>query len=76
MVSDVYRARDKMVENVKRWHQYALEHYDVSKAEEDDVEWEPYFGSKFGRVRQLTFMKFKALDDTARAAEDLGVLWA
>lgn len=76
MVSDIYRARDKMIENVKRWHEYALEHYDISKAEEDDVEWEPYFGSKFVRVRQLNFTQFKALDDTARAAEDLGVLWA
>ena len=76
MVSDLYRKRDKILQNIKRWHRYALEHYDISKAEEDDVEWEPYFGSKFARVRQFTFMKFKALDDTARAAEDLGVLWA
>jgi hypothetical protein len=71
----IYRARDKMLENVMRWHKYAHEHCDVWNVPED-VEWEPYFGSKFSRVRQTTFLKMKALDDTARAAEDVGLLWA
>jgi hypothetical protein len=59
MNSKAYAARDKMIENIKRWHRYSHQHYDVSdgKAERDDCEWEPYFGSKFGRVRQATFMK-------------------
>jgi hypothetical protein len=78
MDSKAYAARDKMIENIKRWHRFAHQHYDVSdgKAERDQCEWEPYFGSKFGRVRQATFMKTPPMDDeTARAAEDLGILW-
>jgi hypothetical protein len=76
MQPGIFRARDRMLENVTRWHKYALEHYDIENAEKDDVDWEPYLGSKFGRVRVATFMKFKALDETARAAEDMGLLWA
>jgi hypothetical protein len=71
----IYRARGKMLENIKRWHRYALEHCDHSTVP-DDVEWEPYWGARFERYRQANFHKWTALDETARAAEDIGILWA
>jgi hypothetical protein len=71
----IYLARDKMLKNIKRWHRYALENCDLLNVP-DDVEWEPYWGTRFERYRQTNFHKWKALDETARAAEDLGTLWA
>jgi hypothetical protein len=58
---------------------FAHRYYDVNdgKAERDECEWEPYYGSKFGRVRQATFLKTPPMnDETARAGEDPGILWA
>jgi hypothetical protein len=77
MDSKVYAARDKMIQNIKRWHRFSHQHYDVSdgKPERDEYEWEPYFGSKFGRVRRATFLKTPLMnDETARAGEDLDIL--
>lgn len=71
-----YEAREKALDSIEKYHTYALAHFDSGKIGADDPEWDPYFGSKFSRVRQHTFLKFKALDARARAAEDLGFIWA
>jgi hypothetical protein len=76
LVPAAYRRRTKVLDNIKRWHKYAHDHFDCSKVGPEDVDWEPYFGSKFSRRRQAMFEKWKQLDDTAKAAEDFGFIWA
>ncbi len=69
-----YRAREKMVDNVRRWLRYAREHCDIEKV--GDVDWEPYYGSKFIRERQGLLTQRGILDETARAAENFAFIWA
>ncbi len=76
LVPGAYRNRTKVLDNVKRWHKYAREHYDCSKVSPEDADWEPYWGSKFSRRRQVMFNKWNQLDDTAKAAEDFSIIWA
>lgn len=69
-----YRARQKMLENIKRWQTYTREHCDIESL--GDVEWEPHYGSKYLRERQSLLTKRGILDETARGAENLAFLWA
>ena len=69
-----YRAREKMLENIKRWQRYAHEHCDIANL--GDVKWEPYYGSRFIRERQVLLTKRGILDETARAAENFAFMWA
>lgn len=69
-----YRAREKMLENIKRWQKYAHDHCDIANLV--DVDWEPYYGSKFIRERQGLLTKRGILDETARAAENFAFMWA
>lgn len=70
---NAYRLRSKVLNAIKRWQKYAHEHFDCNK---EDIEWEPYFGSKFSRARQTQFLKWEQMDAASRAAEDLGIMWA
>ena len=69
------RARDKMTGSVKRWQRYAAEHVDI-KSIPEDVEWEPYYGSKSTRIRQQLLTRRGIMDESARAAENLAFMWA
>ena len=69
-----HRARDKMVKNFERWQKYAREHCDISNL--DDVDWDPYYGTKYNRDRQKFLTKRGIMDETARAAENLAITWA
>ncbi|KAH8886632.1 cytochrome P450 [Thozetella sp. PMI_491] len=69
------RARDKMTANVRRWQRFAAKECDINEIP-DDVEWEPYYGSKFTRVRQQLLTKRNIMDERARAAENLAFIWA
>lgn len=68
------RTRDKMLENVKRWHKYVDENCDIATL--GDVDWEPYYGSKFSRERQEVLTKRGLTDETAKAAEIFAYIWA
>ncbi|KAH8168143.1 hypothetical protein CIB48_g23 [Xylaria polymorpha] len=69
------KSRDKMTGNVKRWQRYAEENCNIDDIPED-VEWEPYYGSKSTRVRQQLLKKRGITDESARAAENLAFMWA
>lgn len=71
-----YILQARMLTSIKRWHNYAHEHFDCNRFGEEDEEWEPYFGSKFAKARQSQFLKWEKFDETARAASDLGIIWA
>ncbi|PYH94734.1 cytochrome P450 [Aspergillus ellipticus CBS 707.79] len=70
-----YRAREKMVSNLKRWQDFCRECCDVNTIGED-LEWEPFYGSKFIRERQILLTRRGIMDETARAAENFAFMWA
>lgn len=69
-----YRARDKMLRNIEKWQQHARQHCNIEKL--GDVDWEPYYGSKFIRERQGLLTKRGIMNETARAAENFAFMWA
>ncbi len=71
-----YRTRQRLLDAVKKWHQYASEHSNFSKTGPNDPEWEPYFGSKLVRARQEYSSKMPWMNKDALAAEDLGLIFA
>ncbi|OTA54017.1 cytochrome P450 [Hypoxylon sp. EC38] len=71
-----YQVRKRLLQNVKKWHQHAHEHYDCSRLGPEDPDWEPYFGSKLIRVRENYSLKTKGMTPDARATEDLGLIFA
>lgn len=44
--------------------------------ESDDVDWDPYFGAKLIRARQHYYTRMKPMNTTARAAEELELIFA
>ncbi|RYP41932.1 hypothetical protein DL767_000669 [Monosporascus sp. MG133] len=70
-----YRVRKRLLEGVKRWHQYAHEHYDCSRLGPEDPVWETYFGSKLIRARENYSLNMKEMSAGARATEDLGLIF-
>jgi hypothetical protein len=75
LVPAAYKARDKMKANLQKWHEFAHEHFDVSRDHTDKEDWEEYFGSKLMRTRH-TFFRGMPLSKSTIAADDLGLLWA
>ncbi|KJZ70912.1 hypothetical protein HIM_09705 [Hirsutella minnesotensis 3608] len=75
LMSSAHRARRRLLDGVKRWHAYALEHCDCETVTLDDPEWEPYFGSRFLRIRQQYTLKLDKMTADARASEDLGLIF-
>lgn len=69
------KARNKMTDNIKRWQRYTAAHCNIEDIP-DDVEWEPYYGSKYTRVRQKLLTKRDIMNESARAAENLAFVWA
>ncbi|OCL10073.1 cytochrome P450 [Glonium stellatum] len=76
IIPSAYKARDRLLASVKKWHAYAHEHSDCSKLGPDDPEWDPYFGTKLVKARQNYALKMKPMDADARASEDMGLLFA
>ena len=74
-VPDSYAKRDRMLQNIKRWHVLARERFDETQIG-SDRDWDPHFGSEFIRSRQKTFSKMDGMDEDAVAASDLGAIWA
>lgn len=74
LVPDAYRSRDRMKQNIMKWHGFAHRHYDVTRAEEDEREWEEFFGSRVMRIRQKIFHR-TPLTPEGYAADDLGMIW-
>ncbi|KAL8728151.1 MAG: hypothetical protein Q9166_005601 [cf. Caloplaca sp. 2 TL-2023] len=69
-----YKARDKMLRSIEKWQKHAREHCNIESLA--DVDWEPYYGSKFIRERQGLLTKRGIMDETARAAENFAFMWA
>ncbi|KAL8737233.1 MAG: hypothetical protein Q9181_001887 [Wetmoreana brouardii] len=69
-----FRMRDKMLRSIEKWQKHAREKCRIEDLK--DVDWEPYYGSKFIRDRQGLLTKRGITDETARAAENFAFMWA
>ncbi|KAF7876781.1 hypothetical protein EAF04_001864 [Stromatinia cepivora] len=74
IIPDAYEARDKLLTSIKQWHAFARAHFEEASVSPDGDS-DPYWGSLFIRERQGDGGVF-ATTDNARAACDLGFIWA
>ena len=70
-----YKARDKCLAAITKWHLHAWNNVDHSK-DHDSVAWEPYFGARIMRTRYTYAKNMEATTDESRAAEDLAMIFA
>lgn len=70
-----YANRDRVVDAFLRWHEHAALHFDASKLEDAEPEWEPLWGARLNRARVRMF-EGAGLSAHGRASQDLGMLWA
>ncbi|KAI1455294.1 cytochrome P450 [Annulohypoxylon moriforme] len=76
LMPSAYRARDRLLKNIKEWHAHARANVDYTKTNDDDPEWEPYFGSKLIRARQEYSLNTSFMNADSCASEDLGLMMA
>jgi len=73
MIPGSFRARDKVLFAIKKWHAFAKENCDLDDEEVQKSEWEPYFGSKLMRDRQREYGAI-GHDADALASQDLAMI--
>lgn len=69
-----HRAREKILERIKTWVIYTKKNCDIENVK--DLDWEPFYGSRFNRERQGVLTMRGILDETARASDNLAFIWA
>ncbi|KAK4234050.1 cytochrome P450 [Achaetomium macrosporum] len=71
-----HRVRDRLLASIRRWHDYARQHFHES-AIAPDGDADPFWGSQLVRSRQEVLRQIDGHDDPdALAAADLGLIWA
>ena len=70
-----YAVRDRVLSSMKRWRNHAAEQYEVRDVEHTKEQWEPIWGTKLMRSRELMFQEAGVSVD-ARSSSDLGLVWA
>ncbi|KAG6353408.1 hypothetical protein INS49_005589 [Diaporthe citri] len=76
LAPQAYRARQRVLDAIKRWHAYAREHSDYRQNGPEDPDWDEYWGSKCLKVRQQWGQDTGEMDDDALASDDLAVITA
>lgn len=69
-----YRARNKCLAHVKKWHEFLREQCSRRESEMTDG-YDPKLGAEIMRYRQKLYSEMEAIDTDAMASEDLGMLW-
>ncbi|KAH6657279.1 cytochrome P450 [Truncatella angustata] len=75
LAPSAHAARDRVLGDIKKYLDYADEHFDWNNEELVDCDWEPIYGAKLMRVRQQIFRKIGQRKEAGPAAE-LGLIWA
>jgi hypothetical protein len=75
LIPKSFAIRDKLKASIAKWHKFAHEKFDWSDEELAKEEWEEFYGSKLMRDRQKDYRGVEGMDDEARAANDLGMIW-
>lgn len=74
LVPSAYRARDKCLESVKRWHRTISP---ILKTPARGMEqWTPEYGAEFVKYRHHMWSRMPRMGTEAVAGEDLGMIWA
>ncbi|RYC55256.1 hypothetical protein CHU98_g10948 [Xylaria longipes] len=76
LIPRAHQARKRLLGGIRRWHEYASQQSDIHKVAPDDPDWEPFFGTKLIKARQIYARKIAEMTSEARAAEDLGLIFA
>lgn len=76
LIPRAHRARKRLIQHVKKWHRHAQEHVEFAHVSDEDPDWEPFWGSRLMRVRQQYEHTTNAMNEDARACEDVGLIWA
>lgn len=71
-----WKRREKVLEGIKKWHKYALEHTDLSKEGPKDQDWDEFWGSTYLKARYRFVSAIPDMDDDAHAADDLALMVA
>jgi hypothetical protein len=75
LIPKSYRIRDKLKQEIMKWHEFASEHFDWEDENLAKEEWDEFFGSRLMRERQREYCAVEGMNAEARAANDLGMLW-
>ncbi|VUC35732.1 unnamed protein product [Clonostachys rosea] len=74
LMPSVYKPRQNCVDQLKRWYEYARDHFEESSISADG-DGDPFWGSKLIRRRQEHLLAVPKHDDDALARTDLGLAW-
>ena len=74
LAPSAYRARDKCLESVKRWHRAVSANLKTPTQGMD--QWNPEYGTEFVKYRHRMWSQMPRINDDAMASEDLGMIWA
>lgn len=75
MMPRAFRQRDRVVDEIEKWHTYALEKGNVMLTGGEDPDWEPLLGSRYIKSRLQYMLKMKPLTARVRASEDWGFVF-
>ncbi|KAI5200836.1 cytochrome P450, partial [Aureobasidium subglaciale] len=70
-----YRARDRVLGAIMRWHSHAVEHAGCEPRADDSI-WDEYWGAKIMKERYAYATKTEHLSAEAKASEDLAMIFA
>lgn len=70
-----WAARDKILEDIAAWLEYADKHFDWNDPELRNAEWEPLYGSKLIRARQEAY-RLTGQTKAGDPNQQLGLIWA
>ena len=73
MAPQAHAARNKMLDNIRRWHAHAREHSDYRLCGDEAPKWDEYWGSLWLKVRQRWGQDTNLMDDGGLASEDLAL---
>lgn len=74
MVPSAYRARDTVLNSLKKWHVAIASEFKSPPIAMD--EWSPDFGVELVRFRHDAWSKMPLINEDAAATEDKGLIWA
>ena len=75
IIPEEYKAREKALAGMERWHEAVWEESKGQPIEPDYVRWEPIYGSRLNRARQRFYM-YRGISVRCKAGADLGVVFA
>lgn len=52
LMPKAFRARDRIIDGVQRWHEYALGNGDHQNTGDGEPDWDPIWGSQYSKVRR------------------------